>query len=92
LRHRKLAERARDRPEQLMGSGEGDLRLGLDAERLEDAKAFCSIDRVFEQRALAHSGFAAENKRPASALPGRVQHRLDPRALTLPAEEHFREA
>ena len=60
------------RSQQLLQSGERQLRLGLDAERLEDAHVRCLLARVAEQRRLADARFATDDEH-ATARPAGVR-------------------
>jgi hypothetical protein len=64
------------------------LRLGLDAVRVQYAHVRGARARVGQQRALADPRLPPQHQRAAPALAGAGQQRIDPRPLGLPADEH----
>jgi hypothetical protein len=72
----------------LVQAGERDVDLRLHTERTEHLHVICTLDGGVQQCALADAGLAANDKRAAAPLSRRVDHLVDPRGLTLAAQEH----
>ena len=87
LNIRQLAQVAKDRPQQFVQPGEGQVRFGLHPGRGQHRHRRGSLACVVQQRRLADPGLTPDDQGPASALAGVVQQLVDRRALGLPPEQ-----
>jgi hypothetical protein len=86
-RRRKPAQPIEQGRTQLVQRGEGQLHLGLDADRAQHPHAGGGGLGVVEQRRLPDPGGAAQYERPAFTGSQRGDHLVQPRPFRFPAEQ-----
>ncbi len=84
-----LIKLVQDGAYELLETCVGDLGLRLDAESSKDPKVRCSLDRVVEERGLAHPGFTPQYERAATMIPCCLEQRIDAPALPFTTEDHL---
>jgi hypothetical protein len=75
-------------PQELVQSGERQLRLGFDAARADDLHVRCPLACVLEEGRLADPRLAPKDEHAASGGSRSVEQRPDPRPLGVPPVEH----
>jgi len=83
LNIRQLAQVAKDRPQQFVQPGEGQVRFGLHPGRGQHRHRRGSLACVVQQRRLADPGLTPHHQRSASTRAGIRQQPVDDRALGL---------
>ena len=90
LREREALEAIQHRRQQLMQPGEGELHLRLDAGGTHHATTRRVVDRVVQERRLAHPRLAAQHQCPALARAHGVDEAVEHVAFAAPAREPCR--
>ncbi len=78
----------KDRTDDLVQRGEGDVCLRFDPAAAQDLHVGRSLSCVLEEGGLADTRLAADDEHPASRLASVLEKRAEPSALRFSAEEH----
>ena len=78
----------KDRTDDLVQRGEGDLRLRFDPAAAQDPHVGRSLSCVLEEGGLADTRLAADDEHAASRLASVLEEAAEPSALGVPAVEH----
>ena len=78
----------KDRTDDLVQRGEGDVRLRFDPAAAQDLHVGRSLSCVLEEGGLADTRLAADDEHAASRLASVLEERAEPSALGVPAVEH----
>ena len=84
----RLSRCPKDRTDDLVQRGEGDVRLRFDPAAAQDLHVGRSLSCVLEEGGLADTRLAADDEHPASRLASVLEERAEPSALGVPAVEH----